>query len=265
MMMTSDVFKMAVCGAAVALLSTAAHAQDLAKKLANPLAAMISVPFQLNYNQGYGTADGDQWLMNVQPVIPISLNEDWNLISRTILPIKAQNNIFGMSGSQFGIGDTTESLWLSPKAPTDFGLIWGLGPIFYLPTATDPKLGAGTWGAGPTFVGLIQEGPWTFGGLANHIWSFDGGSAINSTYLQPFVSYTTNGWTYTLNTESTYNWNSSAWSVPINAMVAKLIPDFGGHPVQLQAGVRYYAASTKSGPDGWGGRVAATWLFPTSN
>lgn len=248
--------KATVCAAAVAVVgSTAAKAQDadLAKQLANPLAAMISVPFQLNYNQGYGTANGSQWLMNVQPVIPISLNEDWNLISRTILPIKSQSNIFGTSGNQFGLGDATESLWFSPKEPTDFGLIWGVGPVAYLPTATDPLLGAGVWGAGPTVVGLVQRGGWTVGGLANHIWSF-GSSKINSTFLQPFVAYSEKGWTYTLNSESTYNWNSGEWSIPINLMVAKLIPDFLGHPTQLQAGARYYAASSTGGPTGWGGR-----------
>lgn len=237
------------------------EASDLAKKLSNPLAAMISVPFQLNYDQGFGPSSGDQWLLNVQPVVPISLNEEWNLISRTIVPIKTQDNKFGPSGTQFGLGDTTQSLWFSPKEPTPAGLIWGVGPVFYLPTATDPLLGAGKWGAGPTFVGLVQNGPWTVGALGNHIWSF-GGTDINSSYIQPFLSYTTsNSWSYTLNTESTYNWNTNEWSVPINAMVSKLV-NFSGQRVSLQAGARYYAVSSTGGATGWGGRLAATFLFP---
>jgi hypothetical protein len=199
-----------ICASILALfigvsVAGADDASDLAKKLSNPLAAMISVPLQLNYNNGFGTANGDQWLLNIQPVVPISLNEDWNLISRTILPIKTQNNILGVSGSQFGLGDTTQSLWFSPKAPTNFGLIWGVGPVIYIPTATDPLLGAGKWGAGPTVVGLVQRGPWTVGGLANHIWSF-GGTDINSSFVQPFLAYSTpTAWTFTVNSESTYN------------------------------------------------------------
>ena len=241
--------------------ASADEVADLAKKLSNPLAAMISVPFQLNYDQGFGPASGNQWLLNVQPVVPISLNDEWNLISRTIVPIKTQNNKFGLSGSQFGLGDVTQSLWFSPKEPTSAGLIWGVGPVFYLPTATDPRLGAGKWGAGPTVVGLVQRGPWTVGGLANHIWSF-GGTDINSSYVQPFLSYTTsNAWSYTLNAESTYNWNTNEWSVPINAMVSKLV-NIGGQRISLQAGARYYAMSSTGGATGWGGRLAATFLFP---
>ncbi len=234
---------------------------DLAKALSNPLAALISVPFQFNYNRGYGASKGDQILLNIQPVVPISINEDWNLISRTILPVKHQHDIFGPSGTQFGLGDTTQSLWMSPVKPTSFGLIWGLGPVIYIPTATDSLLGAGKWGAGPTAVGLMQKGPWTIGGLTNHIWSF-GGSDINSTFVQPFLSYNTpNAWTFTLNSESTYNWNTNEWSVPINAMVSKLV-NIGGQRVSLQGGVRYYAASATGGADGWGGRLAVTFLFP---
>lgn len=235
--------------------------QDLAKQLSNPLAALISVPFQLNWNHGYGPADGDQLALNIQPVIPISLNENWNLISRTILPVIYQEDIFGTSGSQFGLGDTVQSLFFSPKRPTSFGLIWGVGPVIYIPTSTDPLLGAGEWGAGPTAVGLVQRGSWTVGALANHIWSFDGND-INSTFLQPFVSYTTpDAWTFTLNSEATYNWNTEEWSVPINAMVAKMV-SIGGQRVSLQAGARYYASSSTGGADGWGGRAVVTYLFP---
>ena len=246
-----------------------ARADDagLAKALSNPLAAMISVPFQFNYNQGSGQphtehgADGDQILLNIQPVIPISLNEEWNLISRTILPVIYQHDIAGSSGTQFGLGDTTQSLWFSPVKPTSFGLIWGLGPAIYVPTSTDSLLGVGEWGAGPTVVGLVQEGPWTIGYLGNHIWSF-GSDDINSTYMQPFLNYTTpSAWTFGLNTESTYNWESSEWKIPINGTISKLVK-IGGQRVSLQAGLRYYAESTTGGADGWGGRLSVTLLFP---
>jgi hypothetical protein len=238
---------------------------DLAKKLSNPIASLISVPFQFNYDHGYGPNDGDKATLNIQPVIPFSLNEDWNLISRTILPVTWQNDIAGPSGRQFGLGDTTQSFFLSPAKPTESGIIWGAGPVFLLPTGTDDLLGSGKWGAGPTAVALKQDGPWTYGILANHIWSFAGQSQrpdVSSTFLQPFVSYTTpDAWTFTLNTESTYDWKGEQWSVPINFTVSKLIT-VDKQPISLMAGVRYWAAAPDNGPEGLGFRVALTFLFP---
>ncbi len=237
------------------------ESEDLAKALANPLASLISVPFQFNYNQGFGTADGDQLLLNIQPIIPISLNDEWNLITRTIIPVSYQHDRVGFSGTQFGLGDTTASLWFSPVEPTSSGLIWGAGPILYLPTATDPLLGADVWGAGPTAIVLTQKGPWTIVGLANHVWSF-GSDTINSTFLQPILTYTTpNAWTFALNAESSYNWTTNEWSVPINALISKLV-NIGGQPVSLQGGVRYYAESSTGGAEGWGGRLSVTLIFP---
>jgi len=257
--------------ASVAVLAfiSSAHAQesaeDLAKKLSNPIASLISVPFQGNYDGGYGPNDGSKYTINVQPVIPFTLNEDWNVISRTIVPIVWQHDIAGPSGDQFGLGDTTQSLFFSPKKPTSSGIIWGVGPAFLLPTATDDLLGGGKWGAGPTAVVLKQSGPWTYGALANHIWSFEGDDDrqdVNSTFLQPFISYTTpKAWTFALNTESTYNWEAEQWSVPINFTVAKLVK-VNKQPIQLTAGVRYWAESPDNGPDGFGARLAITFLFP---
>jgi len=241
-------------------------AEALAKKLSNPVAALISVPLQLNYTQNIGPVDdGSQWVLNVQPVIPISISEKWNLISRTILPVVSQDDIYPGAGNQFGLGDTVQSLFFSPKEPTSSGLIWGVGPVFLLPTGTDDLLSGEKWGAGPTAVLLKQKGPWTVGFLGNHIWSFAGNDDrgdISSTFLQPFVSYTTpKAITYAFNTESTYDWETEQWSVPLNFTVAKMTR-VGKQLVSFTGGVGYYAASTDTGADGWKFRAVVTLLYP---
>jgi hypothetical protein len=241
-----------------------ANAADLAKTLANPIGALISVPFQNNFDFGGGPAgDGFQYKLNLQPIIPFSLNEDWLLISRTILPFVYQENIVGTS-SQAGLSDTLQSFFLSPVKPTQGGWIWGAGPALLLPTATDDLLGAEKWGAGPTAVVLKQEKGWTYGALVNHIWSFageNGRADVNATYLQPFVSFTTKkAMTFTLNTESTYDWQGHQWTVPLNCMVQQLVK-IGKQPVALTVGARYYADKPDGGPD-WGLRFAVIFLFP---
>lgn len=253
--------------AGLAISAPAAQAQDadLAKQLTNPIASLISLPFQLNHDSGYGPNDGDKTVLNVQPVIPISLNDDWNVISRTIVPLVWQDDVTGDSGSQSGLGDTLQSFFFSPKEPGPGGIIWGVGPVFLLPTATDELLGGEKWGLGPTAVVLKQSGGWTYGALANHVWSVAGEedrADISSTFLQPFVTYTTpSAWTFVLNTESTYDWKGEQWSVPINMMVSK-VTKLGAQPVSFQIGARYWADAPEAGPDDWGVRAAFTLLYP---
>jgi hypothetical protein len=168
-----------------------AQAAKLAEQLQNPIASLTLVPIQNNFDFGAGPdGDGFQYKVNVQPVIPFSLSEDWNLITRTILPVVYQENIVGTS-SQVGLADTLESLFFSPTKPAMGGWVWGAGPVFLLPTATDDLLGAEKWGAGPTAVVLKQQKGWTYGALMNHVWSFAGESGradVNATFLQPFVA-----------------------------------------------------------------------------
>ncbi len=263
--------------------------EELAKKLQNPVADLISVPLQFNFEFGGGVdipeahpllrllpppaarlanrllhddrTQAERYLLNIQPVIPISLTEDWNLISRTILPVLWQDDVLGTT-SQGGLGDTVQSLFLSPKSTDPF--IWGAGPVFLLPTATDDSLGSERWGMGPTGVILKQSGPWTYGALANHIWSFardDEREEVNLTFLQPFLSYTTKtATTFNMNTESTYDWDEDQWTVPVQAGVSQLLK-VGKQPISLGLFGRYWAEGPDSAPD-WSLRFVFTFLFP---
>jgi hypothetical protein len=225
--------------------TTAACAEeqaDLAQKLQNPVADLISVPIQNNWDFGIGSADAMKYTANIQPVIPISIGKDWNVIVRTILPVIYADSPVAGGASHSGLGDTTQSFFLSPKNPV-CGWIIGAGPVMYYPTATDSALGAGKWGAGPTIVALRQEHGFTYGILANQIWSYAGwgDQNISATFLQPFVSYTTKAHTtFSVNTESTYNWDQSQWTVPLNFQVQQLAK-IGKLPVAFQVGYRYYA------------------------
>jgi len=236
---------------------------ELAKKLSNPVADLISIPFQFNYDEGYGPKDAGIWRLNVQPVIPIRLNEDWNLITRTIVPVIYQDSLADGMDHEFGLGDIVQSFFFSPRQPMN-GWIMAFGPVFNWPTATDELLGSEKWGAGPTGLILKQEHGWTYGVLANHIWSFAGDddrADLNVTFLQPFLAYTfPTATTISLNTESTYNWDSEDWTVPINLMANQMVR-IGKLPVQFGVGVRWYAESPDGGPE-WGARFMMTILLP---
>jgi hypothetical protein len=246
-------------------LAQAQSEEELAKKLNNPVAAMISVPIQVNYDERYGTAEqGHKWTINVQPVIPFQLNAEWNLISRTILPIVSQSDVLPGS-SQSGIGDITQSLFFSPKEPTAAGWVWGAGPAFLLPTATDDLLGAEQWAIGPTAVVLKQTpAGWTYGALVNHLWSVagaDGRADVNATLLQPFLAKVLGqGRTLTLNSETTYDWSAGHWNVPINCVYTK-VTLLAKHRISWGGGARVYLESPDGGAD-WGLRVVVTLLLP---
>ena len=283
----------AIIACCIAALSAAAQeaapdqAADLAKKLQNPVASLISFPLQSNFDFRIGPSDdGWRYTLNIQPVIPISIGSDWNLIVRTIIPYIHQEDVFKgsvlifeedidgvpvevtsarqLGHVQDGLGDIIQSFFFSPKEPVA-GWILAAGPVFLYPSATDSLLGSEKWGTGPTGLILKQTGGWTYGILANQIWSFAGDAerrSVNATFLQPFISYTIKTKsTFGLNTESTYNWNDNQWTVPLNVSVSQLLR-IGRLPVSLAVGGRYYAEGPSGAPE-WGLRFVITLLFPT--
>jgi hypothetical protein len=262
----------AVLMAALACVSTALAqttsggeaSAELARKLSNPVASLISVPFQLNWDHGIGPdEDGRRFLMNFQPVMPFHLNDDWNLIARVIVPIVGQPVLFEGGDPSFGMGDLLVSGFFSPAKG---GVTWGVGPVAGLPVTSDPTLGSGRYTLGPTAVVLKQAGHWTVGALVNQLWSVGGDAGredVNQTFLQPFVAYGKSGWTFSLNTESAANWKADSgeeWTVPINLTVSKVLL-LGKRPISVQAGPRLYVAQPTGGPK-WGFRAGLTLIFP---
>lgn len=164
-----------------------------------------------------------------------------------------------------GLGDIVASQFFSPKAPTAGGWIWGIGAVELIPSASEERLGGEKWGFGPTAVVLRQDGPLTFGLLTNHIWSIAGDDEradVNATFVQPFVSYIMKTkTTFGVLTESTYDWENEAWSVPLIAQVSQLFK-IGPQILQFTVGARYWADSPDNGPEGWGARAQLTLLFP---
>lgn len=253
----------------------AASEADLAKQLQNPVSDLISVPMENRVDLGPGSTA--RYTLNIMPVIPIDLSKDWLLVSRTILPINISQKPVGgdplldevgvspvRKGPTIGgLGDITQSFFLVPRESVN-GWTWGAGPVFRLPTATQSSFGAGKWGAGPTAVALRQNGPWTYGMLANHIWSFAGWGkeSVNTTFLQPFLAYTTaSNTTFGLGSETGYSWSQKQWVVPIDANVSQLF-EVGKMPISVGLGGRVYAERPRGGPN-WGLTLTVTLVFPT--
>ncbi|HEY4202064.1 MAG TPA: transporter [Devosiaceae bacterium] len=255
--------------AAMALLpgTGAASAQSdpdaLARQLSNPVASLISVPLQFNADFGAGPGgDGENLSLKIQPVIPFELSKDWNVISRTIVPLSYEHDIF--PDNVAGLGDITQSFFFSPTQPGPGGIIWGVGPQFLLPTATDSRLGGGKWGLGPTGLVLMQADKLSVGVLASQLWSVAGEASrpdISQLFVQPFVSYALpEGQTLSANLEASYDWNADQWTVPLNLSYSKVFK-LGEQPMSFQVGLKKYLAAPDHGPD-WGVRAGLTFLFP---
>ncbi len=241
-------------------------ATELAKKTQNPVADLISVPFQNNFNFGVGPNNVTQYVLNVQPVIPFKLSEDWNLITRTIMPIINQPSPAPGAESAFGLGDINPTLFLSPRKPG--AVIWGFGPTFTFPTATDSILGSGKWTAGPAGVVLTMQGHWVLGVLANNQWSFAGwgDQDVNQMLIQPFVNYNfPDGWYLTTAPIITANWKASSgnvWTVPLGGGFGKLWRvGKVGLPINTQLQAFYNVEHPAGGAD-WQLRFQIQVLLP---
>lgn len=238
------------------------EAAELAKKLANPIASLISVPFQNNTYYGMGPANGTQNVMFFQPVVPFKLNENLNLITRYIIPVITQYDITGEGTSQSGLGDATISAFLSPSK-THNGLTWGVGPAFLVPIATDKYLGTGKFGIGPTAVALKQANGFTYGALINQIWSVAGQSdreAVNQMFIQPFFTYNwKSGAGIGLVGSITQNWETNTNSTIITVPVSG-ITKIGKQIVQLAVGPQIPISGNPKPTFGW--RAQLTLIFP---
>ncbi|NNK01265.1 MAG: transporter [Desulfatitalea sp.] len=240
-------------------------ADELAKQLANPVADLASFPFQFNYDTNIGpNDDGKRFTLNIQPVIPFELNNKWILLSRTIVPVMYQDDIVPGAGSKTGLSDTVQSLFFSPH-PGPSGLIWGVGPVLLLPTASDDELGTEKWGAGPTGVVLKQTGPWTYGGLANHIGSYAGSGSradISSTFLNPFLSRVFHGgWTLGIQLEHTLDHENDQDSGMCAVFLSK-VTQIGSQMVSFGIVPKYWYEDSASSPEGFGIRCSVVFLFP---
>jgi len=214
---------LAALGLALAPTAQAApSSEELAKLAQNPIANLISVPFQNNTNFNFGPEGGTQNILNIQPVIPVTLNKDWNLITRTIFPLIWQPETSPLQDGTFGLGDTQFSAFLSPSDASS-GWVWGVGAIAQLPTHTDSDLGNENWGLGPTAVVLrLEKGsPWVYGMLINNIWSLGNSDdpSYNNGLIQPFLNYNFKGGTYLTSAPiMTVNWDAESdyqWTIPV--------------------------------------------------
>ena len=240
--------------------------EALQKATQNPVASLISVPLQNNTDFNIGSANRTGNVLNIQPVIPMHLSSDWNLVTRIIQPIAFQPYPDQNSGGNFGLGDMNPSFFLTPARPGK--LIWGVGPAFVLPTATDSSLGQGKWSIGPSFVALAQPGHWTLGLLVSNVWSFAGESnrpAVNQMLLQYFVNYNLKaGWYLSSAPIITANWAApkakDVWTVPFGGGVGRIMK-VGFQPMNLSAQV-YANAVSPHGSSDWGMRLTIAFLFP---
>jgi hypothetical protein len=244
------------------------HAQDtpeIAKQAQNPIASLVSVPFENDFNPRTGINKEDSYVMEMKPVVPFTLSNDWNLITRTIIPVVQVPDLApGVDGTS-GIGDVQTSLFLSP-AKTG-AVIWGAGPVVSFPTASQEILGTKKLSVGPTVVVLKIHGHWLFGTLVQNLFSVAGPSArlnVNQMLMQPFANYNLkHGWYLTSSPIITANWEvnpNQRWVVPVGGGAGRIV-HFGKLPVNIYAQL-FRNVERPDGTTNWSARLQVQLLFP---
>ncbi len=235
---------------------------ELAKASQNPVANMISLPFQNNVNFDVGPEKGTQNVLNIQPVWPFGVSDDWNIITRTIIPIVSQPPASKGGDRKDGLGDTTATAWLSPAKPG--ALIWGAGPVFLVPTSTSNQLGAGEFGLGPSVLVLAMPDPWVIGSLFSNVWSVTGDTSVNLFTWQIIANLNlAAGWYLTSIPIITADWKNDSgdrWTVPLGGGVGKIMK-VGKMPVNGQVQAFYNVVHPDAGPN-WSMRFQLQFLFP---
>lgn len=242
-------------------------AAALARAVQNPVANMSSLPFQNNTNLDAGPRKHTQNILNIQPVVPFALSSDWNVITRTVLPVMSQPGMMPGQGTTFGLGATEFTAFFSPARPTN-GIIWGAGPVIQLPTTTDKALGSNIWGAGPAAVALTMRGPWVIGALVNNVWSFGGNryNSYNQFTTQPFINYNfphSPGTYLSSSPIITSNWmarSGQQWTVPVGLALGQVFR-VHGQAVNAQLGA-YYNVVRPDDAASWQIRAQISFLFP---
>ena len=246
----------------VAIQLAAQSTDELAKQTQNPIASLISVPFQGNWDFGLGNRDATATTMNFQPVVPFAISPSTNIVLRVIMPLTSQPSPDGTTRYS-GLGDVLTTAFFSPSKAGR--LIWGVGPAILLPTATNNRLGTEKFSIGPSVVLLTQPGKWTLGALGNQLWSTSGANdrpSVNQIYLQPFANYNLGkGLAVGVSMEASGAWHAQdMWTAPLLFSVSK-ITLLGKRPVNLAVAAGPMVASPTGGPS-WRFRLAATFLFP---
>jgi len=242
--------------------------EEIAKASQNPLTAMYSLPIQNNTYFNIGPDNKTKNVANFQPVLPFDLNDDWTVVTRTIIPIVSAPSIGKTPYERtFGVGDTTFTAFFTPKAATESGWIWGLGPSLYLPTASDADLATNKWGAGISAVALKMDGKFVYGGLVSNVWSFAGAgdNKINSMTFQPFVNYNLDdGWFVASVPIITANWEADSdhtWTVPLGLGVGRAMK-LGKIPMTAQIHGYYNVVTPDDYGETWQMRIQVQLLFP---
>lgn len=247
-------------GSALAQEST----EELAKAVQNPIADLISLPFQNNTTFDYGPDDKTQNTLNIQPVWPVTLNQNWNVITRTIVPVVSNPSLIPGGSRETGLGDTTFTAFFSPSKAGKW--LWGAGPVLLLPTSTDDQLGADEWGIGPSLVVLTMPGSWVIGSLWSNVWGIneDTGNDVNVFTWQYFVNYNMEGgWYLTTAPIMTANWEAPSgqkWTIPVGGGFGRVFR-VGKQPLNFNIQGFYNVESPDFVGD-WSMRFQLQLMFP---